>query len=106
MSTITISVMGDDPIDIVKGTTLLDVSKSYIHKLKWPILVGKINNKLADLTTPILDNNAKIDFLDISSSHGFRTYQHSVVFLMLTAAKDILGKKTRIIVEHSISKNI
>ena len=44
--------------------------------------------------------------IDISNSQGFNEYQRSVIFLTLVAAKNILGKKTRVRVKHSIDKNL
>lgn len=100
--TVTVEVLGITK-EIAAGTTLLELSEDF--ELQNQILLGKINNQLQDLSKAISED-AKIEFLDISSNYGFRTYQRSVIFLMVTAVKEILGKKTRVLVEHSISKNI
>lgn len=44
-------------------------------------------------------------FLDIKEPNGYRTYQRTTVFLMVYAAKKILGEKVRVVVEHSLNKN-
>ena len=100
---ILLQIANGPSITIPKGTTLQDISKN--HETSHPILVAKVNNKLQDLSKPLLEDST-IEFLDIRSSYGFKTYQRSVIFLMVAAAKEVLGKKTRILVEHSISKNI
>ncbi|MCL1924972.1 MAG: nucleoside kinase [Defluviitaleaceae bacterium] len=47
-----------------------------------------------------------VNILDITNPHGFRAYQRSVVFMMLTSFREVLGVKARILVEHSMSKNL
>jgi len=101
---VNVTVMNDEAIKLPIGTTLLDLSFKYGDRLEHPILLAKVNNQLQDLRKSILEDST-IEFLDITSSSGFRTYQKSIVFLMIYAAKEIIGKKTRVIVEHSIDKN-
>lgn len=101
---INVTVMGDETVKITTGTTLLELSSKYEDRVKHPILLAKVNNQLQDLRKNILEDST-IEFLDITSSSGFRTYQKSVIFLMICAAKEVIGKKTRVVVEHSINKN-
>jgi len=101
---ITIAIKGTGTTTIQKGTTLLELSKSHPHTKKWPILVATVNNELQDLSRQLL-YDSEIEFLDVSDPNGFRTYQRSVSFLMVYAAKTVLGKKVRVVVNHSINKN-
>lgn len=101
---INVRVMEEEPVKIPPQTTLLELSKKYTHKLSHPILLAKVNNHLQELNKTIVED-CNIEFLDISSTYGFRTYQRSIVFLMICAAKEVVGKKTRVVVEHSIDKN-
>lgn len=100
-----IKIMGKE-IEIASNTTLLELSKKYQHLFKYEIILAKVNNRLKDLSEIVYpENNYRIDFLDILDSNGYRTYQRSVVFLLIYAIKSICGKKTRVIIEHSINKN-
>ena len=101
---VNVTVMDDEPIKIKTGTTLLELSANYENKLDHPILLAKVNNQLQDLQKNLLEDST-VEFLDITSSSGFRTYQKSIVLLMICAAKEVVGKKTRVVVEHSIDKN-
>jgi uridine kinase len=82
------------------GETLLELSK----KVGEDFLLAKVNNELRELHRPV-EHDAVIEFLDIGDSNGFRVYQRAASFMAIAAAKDILGEKTRVIVEHSINKN-
>lgn len=100
-----IRVKGHEPIKVLKKTKLYDLSRNYQMDLKYPILLAKVNNQLSELTKELTEDS-EVEFLDITNPNGFKTYQRSTIFLMICAAKEILGKKTRIVVEHSINKNL
>jgi len=101
---ITIAIQGTGTTTIPKGTSLLDLSKSHSHTKTWPILVATVDHELQDLTRKLLFDSS-VQFLDVSDPNGFRAYQRSVSFLMVYAAKTILGKKARVVIGHSINKN-
>jgi len=103
-SQMTINIITAGTTIIPKGTTLLELSKSYAHTKKWPILAATVNNELQDLSRQLLFDST-VSFLDVSDPNGFRAYQRSVSFLMVYAAKTILGKKARVVIGHSINKN-
>jgi uridine kinase len=63
-----------------------------------------VDQRVEDLRTPIT-MDCDVEFLDITSLEGFRAYQRSASFLMIYAAKSVLGKQARIVIEHSINKN-
>ncbi|MCL2361713.1 MAG: nucleoside kinase [Defluviitaleaceae bacterium] len=99
---ITIDIVGSGKTSVPKGITLLEVSKTQTKP--WPILVATVDNELQDLSRRLLFDST-VDFLDISDPNGYRTYQRSLTFLMIYAAKSVLGKKARVVVTHSINKN-
>jgi len=101
---IAIKIVGGKDVIIPKATTLLDLSKDHSHTRPLPILVATVDNELQDLSRQLLTDST-VEFLDISDPNGFRTYQRSLTFLMIYAAKSVLGKKTRVTVIHSINKN-
>jgi uridine kinase len=85
------------------GTTLLEASKQ-LEKPERPFLIATADHKLQDLSVPVI-GPCDVAFLDITDPNGFRAYQRSAAFLMIYAAKTVLGKKARIVIEHSINKN-
>jgi len=101
---ITITIIGAGTVTVPKGTSLLELSQSYAHTKAWPILVATVDNELQDLSRKLLFDST-VEFLDVSDPNGFRAYQRSVSFLMVYAAKTILGKKARVVIGHSINKN-
>jgi len=101
---ITLDIVGAGQTTVPQGTTLLELSQSYAHTQPWPILVATVDNELQDLSRSLLFDST-VEFLDLSDPNGYRTYQRSVSFLMVYAAKTVLGKKTRVVVGHSINKN-
>jgi len=100
---ITINVKNYGEFTVSKGTTLLELSRQ-IGEQERPIILATVNRKLQDLCIP-LTMPCDVAFLDITDPNGYRAYQRSAAFLMIYAAKTVLGKKTRIIIEHSINKN-
>ena len=101
---ITINIIGAGTAKVPKAATLLELSKSYAHTKTRPILVAKVDNELQDLSRQLLFDST-VEFLDISDPNGYRAYQRSVSFLLVYAAKTVLGKKARVVVGHSINKN-
>ena len=84
------------------GTKLADIAKMVdgIH----PYLVAKIGHQIQELHRSV-NRDCEIEFLDITSDNGYRAYQRTAVFVMIKAAREVLGKDIRVVVEHSINKN-
>ena len=99
----TVTVSGK-PLTIEKGATLLSIAPQFQEQFKYPILAAFVNNELCELVKKIT-TNCEIQFLDMTTKAAYRVYQRSAVFLMLYAAKSVLGRKTRITVQHSLNKN-
>ncbi|MCL2356516.1 MAG: nucleoside kinase [Defluviitaleaceae bacterium] len=102
---IKINIAGVGEVAATRGTSLFEISEKYADKRERPALIAKMNNELHDLSRPVLyDSN--IEFLDITSSQGYRAYQRGVSFLMVYAAKIVFGAKARVVIAHSINKNL
>jgi len=101
---ITVNIIGVGETQVPHGISLFELSEQYKHVCNRPILVAKVDNELHDLSRPILYDST-IEFLDIADPNGFRAYQRGVSFMMVYAVKAILGKKTRVVIAHSINKN-
>lgn len=66
------------------GTTLLDIAGALSSSLKKNVVVGKINGKLVDLTTPVLENS-KVELYTYDNEEGVDTLRHSSAHLMAQA---------------------
>ena len=101
---ITINITGAGQTTVPKGISLLELSEAYAHIKPFPILVAKVDNELQDLSRKLLFDST-VEFLDLSDPNGYRAYQRGVSFIMVYAAKAVLGKKARVVIAHSINKN-
>lgn len=91
--------------EFLQGTTLEEISDSFKKYYNYPILIGKINNHLTELTHEV-ETNCDIDFLDRSSEEGQRVNAHSLQFLLILASKKILGYETDIQIENSLDNGV
>ncbi|GAX90647.1 threonine--tRNA ligase [Effusibacillus lacus] len=66
------------------GTTLLEIAASLSQHLKKNAVVGKINGKLVDLTTPVTED-CKIELFTYEDPEGLETLRHSSAHLMAQA---------------------
>ena len=91
------------PMQVESGQTLLQIIKD-MEFGENPPLIAKVDNEITELIN-IISRPCDISLLDITHTDGFRVYQRTLSFLMIFAAREILGKDARIIIEHSINKN-
>jgi threonyl-tRNA synthetase len=70
--------------EYASGTTLLDIAGSLSSSLKKNVVVGKINGKLVDLTTPVVENS-KVELFTYEDEEGVDTLRHSSAHLMAQA---------------------
>ena len=104
MSNINVNILNFGELKLKKETKLLDIANKYQEEFKYPIVLANVNNELFDLNKKLFyDSN--IEFLDIKSKYGYRTYQNSIVFLLVYVVKQILGKDARVVIKNSINKN-
>ncbi|WP_018130782.1 threonine--tRNA ligase [Effusibacillus pohliae] len=66
------------------GTTLLEIASSLSQQLKKNAVVGKLNGKLVDLTTPVTED-AKIELFTYDDPEGLETLRHSTAHLLAQA---------------------
>jgi len=99
---ITINIANAGETQVLRGITLMELNCQQVCNR--PILAAKVNNELTDMSRPLL-YDSDVEFLDITDPNGFRAYQRGVSFLMVFAVKSILGKKTRVVIAHSVNKN-
>ncbi len=87
------------------GTTLLQLSKNYSNKYRFPIIIARVDNTYRELSYSINDT-CEIEFFDLNSRVGNRTHIAGLTFLLLVAVKELYGEKADIIVQHSLDKGI
>lgn len=87
------------------GTTYQTIAADFQDRYTHDILLVNRNGKLCELHKT-LDRDCTLDFITAEQQSGMQTYQRSVIFLMLKAFYDVVGKEQvqRIIVEHSVSR--
>ncbi|GMX63421.1 threonine--tRNA ligase [Paenibacillus elgii] len=76
-----------------QGTTLEEVAGSISSGLKKNAVVGKLNGKLVDLSTP-LEEDAALQIVTLDSEEGLEVYRHSTAHLMAQAIKRLYGNKS------------
>ncbi|SKC75932.1 nucleoside kinase [Maledivibacter halophilus] len=91
-------------LEIKKGTTLEEIKDMVQKEYGALIVAAKVNNNLKELGFE-LDSDAKIEFIDLSTSIGQRIYQRSLSFVFIRAAMELF-KGCRVSVEHSLSKGL
>ena len=83
------------------GTTLLQLSKNYNNKYRFPIIIARVNNTYRELSYSINDT-CEIEFFDLNSRVGNRTHIAGLTFLLLVAVKELYGEKADIIVQKKV----
>ncbi len=106
--------VGNERIQVLDTETLLDIYNRLYGKaqrtgsgsesaVQSPVL-ALVNNEVFELNKSPSEDSV-IEFLGLDNTHGFRAYQRSMVFIMIYAVKEICGKMTRVVIQHSINKN-
>lgn len=93
----------DNKYTYSKGTTLLDISKSFQKDFKDKIIIGEINGVLAELNTPVM-SSCEIRFYDRNSSTGNKVYELGLVFVLVKIFKDRFNKDLKVI--HALDKGV
>ena len=86
-----------------RGITVLEVSKKYSKYYKYDILAANVNDVIVSLNY-VLDEDATIDFYDVSSNEGNKVYERTAILILSKAILDEYREQVRI--EHSIDKGI
>lgn len=89
-------------IDVPVGSTLIDVYQTLGLDMPYGPSSAKVNNKTEGLTYRVF-RNKDVEFLDILSSSGMRTYMRSLCFVLCKAVEDLFPKG-HLVLENPISK--
>ena len=84
------------------GISLLDVYSGFNLNMPYGPVSAKVNNKVESLTFRLY-NNKDVEFIDIQTSSGMRTYVRSLCFVLCKAVEDLYPTGS-IVLEHPVSK--
>lgn len=85
-----------------EGSSLLDIYNGFNLAMPYGPVSAKVNNKVESLDFRVYYNK-DIEFLDITSSSGMRTYVRSLFFILVKAEEELYPQGS-ISLEHPISK--
>lgn len=94
MDTIKIRVNNKD-YEYNSGTSLYDIAKAFEGEYKQRIIVATTDNRLSSLEKKI-NKSCTVNFYDVSSSIGKRTYIRGLYYLFSKAVKDVLNADVKI----------
>ncbi|QRN85974.1 nucleoside kinase [Clostridia bacterium] len=89
---------------VEKGITLSELGEMVQEEYKYPVVVAKVNNQLRPLQLQLFED-AKVEFLDLSTSIGHRILERSLVFLLAKVVREFYPLAT-LSAEHSISNGL
>lgn len=85
-----------------EGSSLLDIYKGFDLQMPYGPVSAKVNNKVESLDFRVYYNK-DIEFLDITSASGMRTYVRSLCFVLVKAVEELYPEGS-ISLEHPVSK--
>ena len=103
IETIEVTIKGKK-YELTKGITLEEVANA-AEEGKYPILLARVNNRLKELTATLTED-AKVEFLDLTTREGNRCHISGLTYILLCAIKKLYGRKANILVQHSLDKGI
>ncbi|MDL2291771.1 nucleoside kinase [Bacteroides sp. OttesenSCG-928-F21] len=84
------------------GSTLLDIYSGFNLNMPYQTVSAKVNNRSEGLTFRVY-NNKDVEFLDVRSSSGMRTYVRSICFVFYKAVRELFPSG-KLLLEHPVSK--
>lgn len=96
--------LGGARIQVPQGMCLAEVAKQYVPKGDHIWLASLVNNAVEPLSYKVY-NPKRVKFIDITTEHGLRSYQNSLVVMLYKAVRDVL-KDARLKVSHSMTSGL
>ena len=96
--------IGESNYKYKKGVILEDIAKDLSSKYKGIITLGKIDNKLKDLSTE-LNKDCNLEFIDTTIADGMRVYTRTLSFIFIKACEE-LYPNCKVTIEHSLSNGL
>lgn len=94
----------DEVHQVPKGITLEELSKKYQRKSRAQIVAANFNNKMRELSYAIEDEG-RVDFIDLSMDDGIRIYIRGLTFIFIWACRQLFPG-CRVTIEHSMGKGL
>ncbi len=91
-------------VDVEMGTSLLELSRNLGLDSQRPYLAAIVNHRIKELNYRVY-TPAKVEFIDITSQAGFRTYQRTLIFIMQVAVSHLYPTQP-FYVRHSIGDSL
>ncbi|GIM29426.1 threonyl-tRNA synthetase/uridine kinase [Clostridium polyendosporum] len=91
-------------VEVERGVEFYTLIKNNYEDEKLPVILGKLNNKLFELTAPI-EEEGYFDVVRIDDKIANRAYAKTLQFVLIKAVFDLFPN-SKITIEHSLSKGI
>ncbi len=101
--TIKVNYKDLDTKEFQVGVSLLEISHAFERYYNYPILIGKVDNNMTELSETIT-RSCTVDFYDRSTGSGNSIYGRTAQFILILAVKKVLGDSAEIVIQHSIDK--
>ena len=101
---VTITYRGEER-EVPIGTTLKELSTFYQDRLDYDIIIAKADNDLAELGSTIT-RKCNVEFYDRSTTLGRCVYAASANFILVVAAKHLLGNNVKVVIHHSLDNGV
>lgn len=85
-----------------EGSSLLDIYEGFNLKMPYGPVSAKVNNKVESLDFRVYYNK-DVEFLDITTTSGMRTYVRSLCFILVRAVEELYPDGT-VSLEYPVSK--
>lgn len=105
MNRIHVTLNDGTTVEVEKGTTIYEISRIYQPKMKYNIVGAKINYEIVPMDTKIT-KATKIEFVDLSSTDGYKINKYGLEFVVEVALKETFGEGYEVIYDHSIANGI
>lgn len=100
--TIKVTILGK-VYEVLKNTTLEEISKLVENEFQYSIILAKANNEYRELNQKI-NKDCEIEFYDLTNHYANRIYINGLILLMTHAYKKLTGKSLK--VNHSLDKGL
>lgn len=104
MARLNITLSIGKTVEVEKGTEFYTLIKGNYEDGKLPIILGRLNNKLFELTAPI-EEEGYFDVVRIDDRTANTAYARTLKFVLIKAVLDLFPN-SKITIEHSLSKGI
>ena len=90
-------------VDVVEGTTFLELSKMFYEDSKRKPIIASVNGKYRELSE-VITKDDDIKFLDLTNYFANNVYLNGLIFLVNYAFNEVFNGKNIITVKHSADK--